>query len=609
LETSLGATTQAISPPESATSPRFLGWTGVAARGVIVAVAIVLTWYTWARWGSFQADCGRELYVPGEILQGKLIYRDLFYPYGPLAPYVCALLIGVFGPHLVVFYLFGIAIAIGCALLLFELGTMLAGRAAGLTAGLAPLLMGFAPGIFNYVFPYSYAATLGLFLGLLCAWFTLKYVFARDRKDLLIAGFAAGLCLLTKQELGASCYAMLALVLIGEAILDRSLRPLVRGSAACAPGVVLSVAIYGWFFWTLTPTFMVDANWVGLPGTSMQAYGATLYFNVGQRFIPRELLILIVCAAVTLLLWFLLAKANWMLRAAVLAAVAALEIGHRFGHDTSMTGKVTSYLVFPRGMFFIGCGLFGYAIYKLRNTGDRRYLGVAAYAIFALIPGLRVIAKIEPDSYSIFCAIPLFLAFVIAIYRCIEAATPALSADRRRALVNYLLAAEAVMLAFMTIPQPGSRPATLETSWGSMHLRPVDAFVARQMLDFISEQKSLGRRVAVLPEAPILYVLTGTEAPGRWYFLVPGILSPEQEGVFLADLNRAAPDYIFLTARSTPEYGAAWFGIDYDQKIFQWIESNYRRAGQFGPFRRDTRSTGLAALLYQRRNLQGDRPR
>ena len=53
-----------------------------------------------------------------------------------------ALLIAIFGPHLVVFYLFGIAIAIGCAILLFELGTMLESRAVGLTAALALLPRG-----------------------------------------------------------------------------------------------------------------------------------------------------------------------------------------------------------------------------------------------------------------------------------------------------------------------------------------------------------------------------------------------------------------------------------------------------------------------------------
>jgi hypothetical protein len=60
---------------------------------------------------------------------------------------------------------------------------------------------------------------------------------------------------------------------------------------------------------------------------------------------------------------------------------------------------------------------------------------------------------------------------------------------------------------------------------------------------------------------------------------------------------------VLLTARKTHLYGADYFGIDYNQKIYYWIESNYRVAGQFGHFSRDRRgSHPLAALLYQRRD-------
>ena len=52
--------------------------------------------------------------------------------------------------------------------------------------------------------------------------------------------------------------------------------------------------------------------------------------------------------------------------------------------------------------------------------------------------------------------------------------------------------------------------------------------------------------------------------------------------------------------RKTTEYGADYFGIDYDQNIYQWIESNYRVAGEFGRFRRDESGSVLAALLYEK---------
>ena len=105
-----------------------------------------------------------------------------------------------------------------------------------------------------------------------------------------MAGLAASLALLCKQEFGAACYLMLAFVLVMEAIPRRSVRPLLHGIAACAPGVALWVAIYGWFFWTLTPALMVDGNWLGA-GSYFSHTGMALHLlpSLGQRFIPREM--------------------------------------------------------------------------------------------------------------------------------------------------------------------------------------------------------------------------------------------------------------------------------------------------------------------------------
>lgn len=588
----------------------FGDWQDAASRGLIVVVAIALAWYTWGRWGDLQVDCGRELYVPTEILRGKLIYRDIFYPYGPLAPYAGALLIAIFGPHLVVFYLFGIAVAIGCALLLFEIGAMLEGRAVGLTAALALLFAGFGSGFANYVFPYSYAATIGMALSLICALFTLRHLFGRRGYNLLLAGLAASLTALCKQEFGAACYLMLAFVLVMEAARGRSIRPLLHGIAACAPGVALWVAIYGWFFWTLTPAYMVDANWIGMPGTySARTYGAHLYY-LSWDAVPRQMLLLILSAVLAPRLWFLLAKASRGPRNIALAIIVAIAVVCRFGFLVWAARAVAELLVFPEGMFFIGCGFVTYSTYELIRKGERRRLAEAAVGIVALVPALRVFEGVTPYGYGIYFAMPLFLVFAVAISRCIKVATPALSVDQQRGLVNYLLAAEIVMLALICIPQTSERLATLETSWGAIRLKPEEANVARQILAFMSERKREGRQVAVLPEAPILYALAGTESPSRWYTLLPGILSPAQEDVYVADLNRAAPDYILVTSRKTREYGADYFGIDYDQKIYHWIESNYRVAGQFGRFRRDETGSTLDALLYEKEEHgHGDRSR
>jgi hypothetical protein len=598
-------------------------WPDAAARSVIVVTALILAGLTWAHWGNIQVDCGRELYVPAELLRGKLLYRDVWYPYGPLEPYTAAVLLGLFGKHLYVFYLFGLTLATGCALLLFDVGEMLAGRAVGLTAAIVILLQGFVSStflydsIFNYIFPYAYAATLGLLLALLCAFFAVRHVLGRTGRNLMLAGVAAGLALLCKPEFGVSCYIMLAFMLLADAMLRRSPRALLRGILQCAPGVAVCIVSYGWFFWKVTPGFILHDNWNFSPGSYfMKTHGVRYAAAVGLRFVPIELLLLVLDASIAILLWFGIAKFSavnvrrfWSVCVAISVFVIGVAATRRYA--PLAMHFVLALLAYPRGMFFIGCMLFIYSLHVLRyNIGDPLPLAKATFGIFALVLAVRVLANVVPSGYSIFYDVPLLLVFVISLKGCVETAASSLAIEQRRVLTNLILAIEVSTLAAILIPEHNDRTAPLDTSWGRIYLTPADAASARQIIDLVEEKKRQGMRVILLPELPIIYPLTGTEAPSRWYTLTPGFLTPKQEDDYVEDLERAAPDYIVLTNRRTDEYGEAYFGVDYDRTILRWIEKHYRATRQIGSFRRD-RSNVLAALIYERRraNLPATEPR
>src|SRR6202030_821882 len=111
--------------------------------------------------------------------------------------------------------------------------------------------------------------------------------------------------------------------------------------------------------------------------------------------------------------------------------------------------------------------------------------------IFALVLSVRILAQVEPIGYGIYYDIPLFLVFVILISRCARMAVSSLQGK----LVNSLLAAEVLMLALILVPLKNSRTARLDTSWGKIYLAPEEASVARQIIDFILEQKRKGEQV------------------------------------------------------------------------------------------------------------------
>jgi hypothetical protein len=95
-------------------------WNLTTAGGLLTLIAMwsVLLRWTWARWGSLTIDCGHEMYVPALLSEGKMLYRDVWFMYGPLAPYLNGSLFRVFGVHLNVLYWSGSLAALGSAIFL-----------------------------------------------------------------------------------------------------------------------------------------------------------------------------------------------------------------------------------------------------------------------------------------------------------------------------------------------------------------------------------------------------------------------------------------------------------------------------------------------------------
>jgi hypothetical protein len=598
-------------PTTSPNEPPLNAPTEALAHAAIVALALIMAWLTWGHWGDIQIDCGRELYVPMEVLRGKLVYRDFWYSYGPLTPYVEAVLVAAFGPHFYVFFWFGLAITVGCALLLFDLGTMLDGTAIGFTAAFGLILQSFEPWQFNFIFPYAYAATFGLMLGLLSASFAIRYILRRNRFALTLAGLAAALALLCKQEVGLACYLMLASVIAIETLTHRSPRLLFASLVESIPGVALAAGVYGWFFWKLTFGFVLE-NWIGPQGPYFAAkYGKQLNADFGMRFHPLEIIGLLVCAALALRLWYWLARLClsrngilWLLLIALTPMACRIATSSHPWSDSLGWHLLTvlyGILVYPRGMYFITLGLLIYTCYLLYlSPGEPGQLATIAFCIFAAALAIRVLSQVTAFGYSIYYGSPLFLTFLLAVDGVIGSRRGK-AVWRGWTVRSVLLAVEIVALAALVFPGKDWRTAKLPTSWGSIYLSPNDASVASRMLDFIADQKRLGHRVAVMPEAPIMYALTDTEAPGRWYTLLPGFLSASEEQAYIAELDRIRPEYLFVTGRSFTEYGSPHFGIDFDREIYRWIETNYSPVDQYGEFPTGSRQA-LAAKLYRRRS-------
>ena len=82
---------------------RDLPWVALIAVSFMIGLAV-----SWQRWGNPLVDCGREMNQPLRLAAGQMLYSDVRHIYGPLSPYLNALLYRIFGPSLGVLYADGI---------------------------------------------------------------------------------------------------------------------------------------------------------------------------------------------------------------------------------------------------------------------------------------------------------------------------------------------------------------------------------------------------------------------------------------------------------------------------------------------------------------------
>jgi hypothetical protein len=591
-------------------------WTESLARAGVLVTGLLLIWYTWAHWGSVQVDCGRELYVPSEILKGRLLYRDLWYPYGPLGPYVQAAFLRLFGASLTSLYSLGLGLTLTTALLVFALSRRFMPVEPALVVSLFFLLQGVHTGIFNYLFPYSTAAVIGQLLGLTCLYLCISPGPDERKAAFLFAGVAAGLALLCKQEFGAASFLLLGFAILLRVLKHRSTQAFALDILSCAPGLLLCAIVYGWFVYRLSAKFILFENLSSTPGSYfMRTYGTSWTRLVGMRFDWNETRRLLWIDLVVIATWYSFAYSlrylvlrRWLAMLVgvgamlLIADLGALLAFFNVGADSVLsTGVWFVNFALPVGVFWLGCAIGVRACVRwMTGRRDVRNWATALLTAYALAIGSRVLAQVGPFGYGIFYDSGLLLVFVAFEVEVIERVAAGVNEPRRSIIFKLAFGGQALLVAFTVWSSPGQEPARLDTDLGTIYTQPAEAALYPKVVSFMKMQSHLGKHILVLPEAPLLYALSGLEAPTRWYEASPGVLSPQDEGEFIRQAEQSGVDIILLSNRSTREYGVPYFGQDYCRTIGGWIDAHYRLTGQIGDFRREP-SAPFAMEVYQRR--------
>lgn len=146
-------------------------------------------------------DVGREIYYPKAILEGKILYKDLFCIYGPFSYLFNALLYKIFGESLNTLYGIGTISALLIVSFIYLISKKFLSDFVSISITLFVIIIGcLATRIFNYTLPYSYAVLFGLVCFLVSLYFLIKFIENKKEKNLILASFFGGLSFINKYD-------------------------------------------------------------------------------------------------------------------------------------------------------------------------------------------------------------------------------------------------------------------------------------------------------------------------------------------------------------------------------------------------------------------------
>jgi hypothetical protein len=576
---------------------RFLAvWSGPI---VIAIVAVVMAAWTWNTWPDVLIDFGRELYNPWRLTQGEVLYRDIGFFFGPLSQYFNALCFSVFGASLRTLVFCNLTLlAMFIGLLYYALRQVGGRPAATVACVIFVLLFAFSQYVFfgnyNYVCPYCQEVTHGLMLSLaaiVAAWASGGRMLLRSA----LSGLALGLAFLTKAEVFLPGAVATGVALALGLWFERPGWRLGAGRLGCFLVAFLIPPVIA--FLCLASAMPVQQALLGIVGSwgvMANREFVDLPFYRGVLGIDRPMENVQAMLSMTGLYALVLVPAG-LLGLALrrtgryhLMAVTAMVFFGAAGLLWCWREKWMGDIARPFPLLVaitILAVVIGFLQRRRDEAAQRRFVRQASLLVFAAILLLKMILNARIIHYGFVLAMPATLLLAVAALNWIPAFI-----DRRGGYGGVFTAATAAMLSVTVLAYLG-----LQTKFISAKIWHVgtgaDAFWADRRgayvnlaLEEIAKRSRPDTTLAVLPEGIMINFLSKLRNPTPYPQLIPGVeLITFPEDRVLDSFQSHPPDLIALVHKDTSEFGFHFFGHDYYQQLWAWLDANYQPCVLIGP--------------------------
>ncbi|MCX5713887.1 MAG: hypothetical protein NT033_03570, partial [Candidatus Omnitrophica bacterium] len=516
-------------------------------------------------------------------------YKDIAYYFGALSPYLNAFLFRAFGTHLMVISVFNILLVIALTFLIYRIFIKTTDKITA-TAVATTFLAIFAfsqyfkdVGNYNFVSPYTYGVTYGLFLAFLSISIFITYLESRKNRFLFIIGILTGLIFFTKPEVFFAISVATALGIALVIFIDQpGNKKVLKIFSISALGFFVPVIAFLIYFSNHMP-FSDALRAITMPY-------AVVFSNSPISNIFYRKMIGLDDTIINLLK--MLFVSGWYLVVILFLSLIDFKIGLR---------KTLFNLVLFFSLCLIVCNswdqlfrglpvvllLFGggicFALFSFRNDPLKisRLLPLFVMTIFAFILLFKIILNVCIFHYGFALTLPAVLLLVaIFTYHLPEfLKIKYKKASYARFLGLVLLGV--VLFTYMNVSRCIYSAKTCRIGNGLDTILDLDKNLSTHgtyvnlALDKIEEIVKKDEKFLVFPEGIILNYLTRRDSPSKYVGFSFVELDVFGENNILNSLIKNKPDYIIIVDRDVSEFGYVYSNKTYAPKITSWINKNY----------------------------------
>lgn len=565
-------------------------WLLIAAGGFMVTIS-------WQKWADLIVDYGQQLYLPWQLSEGKVLYRDLDYLFGPFSAYLHALLFKIFEPGIMVLVWFNLGVVAALSALIYLLFKYFSDA---LTATLTTLafigIFAFGQyaggGNFNFVCAYVYELAHGVFLSFLILWLFIQTLERPSHSKLILIGSLTGLVYLTKPE---AFLAVTTALVLGFYFLFKK-KTLPKNSLWVLSGTFLTAPILTTLYFSIQMPVTQALSYMFLPW--FHVFGSSVsdlpmyHWVMGTDFLGQNIwkmfyyffLIIGFCLGLVLL-------DRWLGRFSKKSYLAGWGLSLLMIASLGLWRNLFPIFELPRALPLIVlayCLFLFFKIIKSANGESNRNLGLLVFSVFSLVLMFKMIFHVQVSHYGFALALPATLILIHILIHEI----PKQVSKNSKSLNIYRPVAITVVAVFIGLHvQFEYTMYSLKgqaVGKGSDILMDYHSFlntrgaIFNAAIDFIQKEIPKEDQFVAVPGSIMLNYMTRRESPLKYVYLDPGALQLIGDYKVYGDLQRIRPPYIVLVEQKFSQQGRTNFGRDFGKHIFQWIHENYFILQQYG---------------------------